>query len=382
MKRLTQIFQALLGVVALIFTAIIALGRLVWRTISKVWYKLSKWFRCLFLLLLTLLFVGGVSLTLYSAYQEKYGHWQWYDENLSENVEMHYYRSNHYRVYNTITRQYTTPKIDWIVYESDTDSLAVYAHDGKRGYINIKTGNIVIDAAKHDYEKAWVFSEGLAAVMKDGKIGFINSNNEVVIPFQYDYSDTSHFCDIGYLFHQGYCVMTNALGQMGVIDTAGNWAVEPIYGQVWVPHKSGYRVVIKDGKYGVLDSLCRVVYPLEYEWINIVNEGFILSQEGRMWQVDFNGNITQPFLIDDTRYLYYPASCISEEDYVELTKELSDYALYQVVGKYGILNRITGQHITPAIYSHVKMLSKDLFKVCEHDKIEWYLIDTNGVVVN
>ena len=45
MKRLTQIFQALLGVVALIFTAIIAFGRLAWRTIRNWWKNRSKWLR-------------------------------------------------------------------------------------------------------------------------------------------------------------------------------------------------------------------------------------------------------------------------------------------------------------------------------------------------
>lgn len=35
MKRLTQIFQALLGVAALILTALIAAGRLAWRTIRN-----------------------------------------------------------------------------------------------------------------------------------------------------------------------------------------------------------------------------------------------------------------------------------------------------------------------------------------------------------
>ena len=45
MKRLTQIFQALLGVVALILTAIIAFGRFAWRTIRTWWKKRSKWLR-------------------------------------------------------------------------------------------------------------------------------------------------------------------------------------------------------------------------------------------------------------------------------------------------------------------------------------------------
>ena len=43
MKRLTQIFQALLGVVALILTALVAAGRLAWRTIRNWWKRRSKW---------------------------------------------------------------------------------------------------------------------------------------------------------------------------------------------------------------------------------------------------------------------------------------------------------------------------------------------------
>ena len=37
MKRLTQIFQALLGVTALILTTLVAAGRLAWRTIRNWW---------------------------------------------------------------------------------------------------------------------------------------------------------------------------------------------------------------------------------------------------------------------------------------------------------------------------------------------------------
>ncbi len=50
MKRLTQIFQALLGVVALILTALIAAGRLAWRTIRNWWKNRSKWVRCVIVL--------------------------------------------------------------------------------------------------------------------------------------------------------------------------------------------------------------------------------------------------------------------------------------------------------------------------------------------
>lgn len=45
------------------------------------------------------------------------------------------------------------------------------------------------------------------------------------------------------------------------------------------------------------------------------------------------------------------------------------------------MNRITGEPITPAIYSGINMLSRDLFEVQEHDSYDWYLLDTKGNVV-
>ena len=92
-------------------------------------------------------------------------------------------------MYNTRTEEYTTEKINRLSEASVNDSLAVYALPGKHGYINVNTGRIVIEAEANNYCKAWMFSEGLAAVIKDGKIGFINAKNEVIIPFQFDYSD-------------------------------------------------------------------------------------------------------------------------------------------------------------------------------------------------
>lgn len=48
------------------------------------------------------------------------------------------------------------------------------------------------------YEDAQKFSEGLAAVKKDGKWGYIDEQGEVVVPFQYD---------VAYVFNEGYAVV-------------------------------------------------------------------------------------------------------------------------------------------------------------------------------
>ena len=259
MKRLTQIFQTLLGVVALILMALVATGRLAWRTIRNWWKKRSKWLRRSIATFLILIPVGFAALVGYALYEDAYGRDYW-DRKLSENVTLRSFSDNKWRVYNKQTGEYTTEKINWVSEASETDSLAVYALPGKRGYININTGRIIIDAEANDYRKAWVFSDGLAAVMKDGKIGFINANNEVVIPFQFDYIDKCRMYDFGYLFHNGYCIMTNANGDLGLIDKNGKWIVEPAYDEVWAPHDSGYRIIVDNSKHGALNSRGNVIY--------------------------------------------------------------------------------------------------------------------------
>ena len=378
MKTLSKIFQALLGIVALLLTSLIALGRLIWRKIRNRWKKSAKWIRRTIVVSFALIALGFVALVAYALYDDNYGRYWYHDEELSEDVVVYYFSDDKYRVYNNSTNKYTTPRIDWVVDATKGDSLGVYAIDGRRGFINVKNGEIIIDAKANNYEKAWVFSEGLAAVVKDGKIGFINKSNELVIPFQFDYS-SSRWGDTGYLFHDGYCVMTNKDGKFGLIDISGNWVVEPEYDELWNAHKTGNRIVVNDGKHGVLDSCGNVVYPTEYFYIDIWEDGFVLTKDGRKWQEDYEGNIVNPFVIDGVNgYMKYPVS-YSNENGVEYA--LSDYAEYFVNRNSGIMNRITGRPITPALFEDVNMISDKLFEVQDAETYDWYIIDIDGNIV-
>ena len=378
MKTLSKIFQALLGIVALLLTSLIALGRLIWRKIRNRWKKSAKWIHRTIVVSFALIALGFVALVAYALYEDNYGRYWYHDEELSEDVVVYYFSDDKYRVYNNSTNKYTTPRIDWVTDAASGDSLGVYAVGGRRGYINVKNGEIIINAKTNDYEKAWVFSDGLAAVMKDGKVGFINVDNELVIPFQFDYS-SNRWGDTGYLFHDGYCVMTNKDGKFGLIDISGNWVVEPEYDELWNAHKTGNRIVVNDGKHGVLDSCGNVVYPTEYFYIDIWEDGFVLTKDGRKWQEDYEGNIVNPFVIDGVNcYMKYPVS-YSNENGVEYA--LSDYAEYFVNRNSGIMNRITGKPITPALFEDVNMISDKLFEVQDAETYDWYIIDIDGNIV-
>lgn len=62
------------------------------------------------------------------------------------------------------------------------EGLASVELDGRCGYIDSEN-NIVIP---FEYDTAMSFSEGLAMVVKGEKCGYINKQNEVVFPFEYD----------------------------------------------------------------------------------------------------------------------------------------------------------------------------------------------------
>ncbi len=377
MKRLTQIFQALLGVAALIVTTLIAAGRLAWRTLRN-WITNSKGLRRALATIFLTLAVAIVGVIGFAYYMSTYGKCSWGSKELSEDIVLHKFNDNKWRMYDNRTKHYISPKWDWVSDVSEGDSLAVYATKGKRGFVNVNSGKIVIDAKDNNYTYAWLFSEGLAAVVKEGKIGFINAQNEVVIPFQFTYAKARSVFIDGYAFHDDYSIMVNAEGKLGIIDRQGNWAIEPQYDEIWAPEK-GYRIIINNSKYGVLDSNLNTLLPVTYSYIDIEPDGLTLTASGKQWKTDFEGNVLIPFLYDQTYMLNYPYDYNSKD--CETIYAMSDYMKYEVLNSFGIMNRHTGKPITPAIYSDIEMISADTFQVQEDCSYSWHIIDHEGKIV-
>ena len=178
---------------------------------------------------------------------------RWYCQkeiNDSLRLDKHYPDKEYVRIYNRNTRRYISPKMRWVsLGVSEGDSLTVYCDmNGKRGYVNLNTGNIVIEGR---YNHAWNFSEGLAAVYRDNRIGFINTAGEEVIPCQFP--TTQHaITRLGYAFHDGYCVVTNSKNECGLINRTGELVVDTIYDCIWGPSTCGVRIFQDEGKYAQL----------------------------------------------------------------------------------------------------------------------------------
>lgn len=194
-----------------------------------------------------------------------------------EDGQMYWYMSSK----NTIL----TPIMDGYYWHTDgNDSIVWYrtVDSNLCGYYRYcGTDSYTIEAT---YDHAWIFSEGLAAVEKDGKIGFINKNGEYVINPMFDYQyDKADIADkVDFVFHDGYCPMVSAPRHHGLINKQGEWVMQPIYSYINHP-VNGYRIIRKDRLYGLLDADLNLVLPIEYTWINQNKEDNTITIEERIY---------------------------------------------------------------------------------------------------
>ena len=324
--------------------------------------------------------------TAYVKYINNYS----YRKSLSESVCVrHFGRRNEIRIYNYTTDSYTLKGLQWVADAPAKDSLTVFCRGDKRGFLNVNTGEPVID---EQYDKAWIFSEGVAAVVRNGKIGFINSKNEIVLPFEYDYSNRNGW-PIDYLFRGGYCTMTNAYGACGLIDKTGKWVVDAKYDCIWPPHDGKYRIVKDGDKYGLLDENLEFIFPIEYDYIDYSYErGLFLSKDGYKWQVDYDGTVLKPFVCDNMEHISYPSNSESymsnnsygdERKVTELMYTFSkEYMSYTINRKCGIVRRDNGKVVIPALYGKIDMVSPTLFKAQSDEDVEWIFIDVHGRIID
>lgn len=111
------------------------------------------------------------------------------------------------------------------------------------------------------YGNARDFSEGLAAVQKDGLWGFIDTNGNVVIEFQYSVAGD---------FHEGRAAVSNQQSNLFYIDKTGTRVSQPIAGYEFTGEARGglFKVSLPEGGFGLMDENGTLVseHPLDYRW--------------------------------------------------------------------------------------------------------------------
>ena len=256
------------------------------------------------------------------------------------------YSNGKSNIINPITKEVIVKDIDWCHYSSnnDEDPIVLFAKNGKRGFCNIVTNEIIVPPTT--YTKAWVFSEGLAAVEKNGFIGFVNANGDIAIKNKFSYRGNPL---TDFVFHNGHCVVADSSNRIGVIDKKGRWVIKPLYDHIELA--KDYAIVYKDGNFKK--------------------------------QIDFTGNVLQDGIIDYINNLYYEVEYNEKqtgEPQVGSAKNNNFYE-YRVEGYSGLIDS-EGKIITPPIYTDITGLTPTLFKAQLQDWRSMVIIDQNGNVLS
>lgn len=169
--------------------------------------------------------------------------------------------------------------------------------NGKWGYINLRN-EVVIELA---YDEAYFFSDGLAAVVVGKKTGFINKNGKFIIEPAYDFSWNF---GSNYSFKNGIsAVFVN--GKWGFITKKNRIIIQPSYDYV-SSFINGKAIVGVNKKYGIIDKKGAILVPLENDKIQRSGNGIFKVVKGIDETPEDNGleNIKDILLYDSLIYLY------------------------------------------------------------------------------
>lgn len=184
--------------------------------------------------------------------------------------------------------------------------------EGAWGFINVYDSTQRIPAI---YCSVSGFSEGLAAVRKDGLWGYIDAENNVVVDFQFDYARS---------FKQDRAVVK--VGEFyGVINREGKFVIPPFYYDLMPYELEGYQYYIsRDSTFlqGVIDSVGREVLPHRYT--------YIMTYQPNLGKQRFYKNI--PFYtvyqdIDSTKGSFYEQF---KEDSYQFSPEKGRHDIYDL----------------------------------------------------
>lgn len=257
-------------------------------------------------------------------------------------------------LYNTTLGRRTETGIQWMYRSSDGDSLACYNKNNKRGYFNRFTGEVVVPP---QYEKAWIFSEGLACVMENGMLHFIDHKGQKAMDKEFPYANYIY----DYCFHDGLCEMLGDNNRLGLIDKQGYWVVDPIYYDMTYYSKGFWVVYDSDYNYGLLDAKGQVLLPIEYDYISVREDDsciFVRRFDNIEQVLDFNCNVINPCNIESVYYLEYTTDEYNEEG--EVKKAVANCKAYRTYNEYGLMDK-NGKAITAPIYLSIKAIGPDRY---------------------
>lgn len=193
------------------------------------------------------------------------------------------------------------------------DSIFAVMKDEKIGYMNTQ-GELIVPTAydimrdpDNKYDETWAepVSDGRILVSKNGKFGIIDTANKVIMSF------TDKYVTVGSI-SEGMAPVMSKSGKWGFIDHNGKEVIAPQYNSInnkfAIPYgfSQGLAGVKKNNKWGYITKAGTVALPFIYDEIRPFNEGLAGVLKADRWGFINNTNKTIiPFQYSDSNIDHY-----------------------------------------------------------------------------
>ena len=193
------------------------------------------------------------------------------------------------------------------------------------------------------YDQVGCLRDGLAGVIKQSndeydktnRVGYIDKDGQLIIPFEFDAIET---------------------GEGGDILDFNDFS-------------EGLAAVSKNDKYGFIDTKGKVVIEPKYEWASSFSDGLaIVSVEGLYGAIDTQGKTVIPF--------EYQALADFHDGFAAAARPPKDPEDYE--SKYGLINK-QNEVVIPFMYESMGNLSESLIAVKKDGK--WGYVDTKNKAI-
>lgn len=248
----------------------------------------------------------------------------------------------------------TTLKGEWEGAKDFSEGLAAVQKNGKWGFIDTE-GNLVVEAK---YDGAFSFSQGLAAVRSGGRWGFIDKEGKTVISFLYQ--SVQSFSEDRAVFQQGL--------YYGYIDKEGRKITDAVYSEA-SPYREGVACVRQDSAYGFLDKEGNLLTEIIYGESSKASEGLIavFSDAGKE-------SLKTGFL-DLTGKEVLPPTWYDTKEFSEGLCAVQDKAF---TTPWGFIDQ-TGKKVIEGNWDFVESFAHG--RAVVHDKDGYRFIDKTGTVI-
>ena len=164
----------------------------------------------------------------------------------------------------------------------EPDIFLKISQNGKKGLKNTD-GVLVLNPIYQDFGVSQI--NGMLAVKRENKWGFVDNNFDEVIKPNYD--------EVMYFYH-GWCPAR--VGKLwGLIDVKGQWIIQPSYDFIEISQETKSAIIIKKEKYGLINGAGKVTINTKYEKLNFLKDGILaFVRNGKTGIIKENGREMVP----------------------------------------------------------------------------------------